>query len=209
MWMAERPPSGSREPRSVLPSMAISLWSVAWWTASIQLKRHFSNAAGSIRAKTRANVSSHGTPGDRSRYRANQLRRSKTNSWIPAIESDPERTPHTAMKTMLISGCLRARGIRGSGRSWKCRSNEADPLLAIVRYSLKSKSMSPFDQRYIRKKSFAGPPVGTLLMIRTGKARDARTRKSKALRRFSTLRERQARHRIYHNSCVESKMRWP
>jgi hypothetical protein len=56
------------------------------------------------------------------------------------------------MKTMLISGCLRARSIRGSGRSWKCRSNEADPLLAIGRYSLKSKSMSPFDKVYTKKK---------------------------------------------------------
>src|SRR6516225_5673554 len=47
------------------------------------------------------------------------------------MELAPERTPQTAMKTRLISGCLRVRSTRGSWRSWKCRWKDAAPFLAI------------------------------------------------------------------------------
>ena len=50
------------EPRRVLPSTAIIRFSVISCTACIQLKRHFSKAPGSRRARTRRNVSSQGRP---------------------------------------------------------------------------------------------------------------------------------------------------
>ena len=63
MWIAARPASWSAEPQRVLAvdrdKMRRSVFSC---TSLIQPKRHFSNAAGSRRARTRPKVSSEGMP---------------------------------------------------------------------------------------------------------------------------------------------------
>src|SRR4051812_33414400 len=52
---------------------------------------------------------------------------------MEAKELAPDRTPQTAMKTMLIRGCLRVRSTRGSWRSWKWSWKAAESLLVMGR----------------------------------------------------------------------------
>src|SRR5512135_1289255 len=132
MWMAAWPSRLLEEPRSVLPSMATNRFSVISCTACIQPKRPFSNAPGSRRASTRRNVASGGMPLAKSRKRASHVPRSHPNSWIAAKELAPDSAPQTAMKTMLISGCLRVRSTRGSLRSWKWSWKAAGPSPGMI-----------------------------------------------------------------------------
>ena len=68
----------------------------------------------------------------RSRKRANQVLRSRPNSSMAANELAPERTPQTAMKTMLIRGCFRVRSTRGSLRFLKCSWKAAGSRTGIM-----------------------------------------------------------------------------
>src|SRR5512135_3601729 len=112
--------------------MATNRFSVISCTACIQPKRLFSNAPGSRRASTRRNVASEGMPLAKSRKRASHVLPSHPNSWIAAKELAPDSTPQTAMKTMLISGCLRVRSTRGSWRSWKWSWKAAGPSPGMI-----------------------------------------------------------------------------
>src|SRR5512143_1459826 len=112
--------------------MATNRFSVISCMACIQPKRPFSNAPGSRRASTRRNVASEGMPVAKSRKRASHVLRSYPNSWIAAKELAPDSTPQTAMKTMLISGCLRVRSTRGSLRSWKWSWKAAGPSPGMI-----------------------------------------------------------------------------
>src|SRR5512142_3174647 len=112
--------------------MATNRFSVISCMACIQPKRPFSNAPGSRRASTRRNVASEGMPLAKSRKRASHVLRSYPNSWIAAKELAPDSTPQTAMKTMLISGCLRVRSTRGSLRSWKWSWKAAGPSPGMI-----------------------------------------------------------------------------
>src|SRR5512135_2082768 len=112
--------------------MATNRFSMISCMACIQPKRPFSNAPGSRRASTRRNVASEGMPLAKSRKRASHVPRSHPNSWIAAKELAPDSAPQTAMKTMLISGCLRVRSTRGSLRSWKWSWKAAGPSPGMI-----------------------------------------------------------------------------
>lgn len=109
----------SRLPRSVLPLIVITFPPGDWWKAKISLRRHPSNSAGEMLAKTLLNRSYDGMPFQSSRDYSNHFRFWQPKSAIATKSSAPQITAQIPITRKLIGERLILHR-RGSIRLAQC-----------------------------------------------------------------------------------------
>ena len=133
-WIAPLPQVASREPRTVLPSIATTPRSwlpLALTKSCTHSRKQARNCSGLIRANTLPKVACDGMPLGSTRNLSKNARLSLPNCSISTQSSAPQMTAQMAMVMMSSSSCSFVRSTLGSPNALK-RSRNCSPATAQV-----------------------------------------------------------------------------